>query len=190
MTVRSGLLSLEQLEDAAVRRRHAGNAGCPPLAGWRLLFETIRRTLSAQVYDVIEATGRRRRPYGRCPGGSAEQCGLVCFSEQMALQSASPAASAAPIPLNQMRPLRPPSRWCATCLRPTCTTSAGAYRAPLRLAERQSAASVPEPERVVADQTLWQYVTDRLSARSMERPWAKAMRFFLPDPSTGGEHLS
>ena len=57
--VRSGLLQLEQLEPlamlqrhlAAVRREHAG------LAARRLLFEVIRRLLSEQVHDLIDASG-------------------------------------------------------------------------------------------------------------------------------------
>ncbi len=56
--VRSGLITMEQLLDlplvarfhAQVMHDHAG------LQGRRVLFETIRRMLSAQVYDVIEAT--------------------------------------------------------------------------------------------------------------------------------------
>jgi dGTPase len=57
--VRSGLLQLEQLEPleilqrhlSAVRRQHAG------LAGRRLLFEVIRRLLSEQVHDLVDASG-------------------------------------------------------------------------------------------------------------------------------------
>jgi dGTPase len=56
--VRSGLISIEQLADvplfakfhALVMHDH------PALQGRRVLFETIRRMLSAQVYDVIDAT--------------------------------------------------------------------------------------------------------------------------------------
>lgn len=56
--VRSGLISIEQLADvplfakfhALVMHDH------PVLQGRRVLFETIRRMLSAQVYDVIDAT--------------------------------------------------------------------------------------------------------------------------------------
>ncbi|HYE70887.1 MAG TPA: deoxyguanosinetriphosphate triphosphohydrolase [Aquabacterium sp.] len=56
--VRSGLLLLEQLEPlalvqrhlAAVRREHAA------LAGRRLLFEVIRRLLSEQVHDLVDAS--------------------------------------------------------------------------------------------------------------------------------------
>ena len=59
--VRSGLLSLEQLEELPLVRRHrdAALAAHPPLqhqGGRRLLFDTIRRMLSAQVHDVIDAT--------------------------------------------------------------------------------------------------------------------------------------
>ncbi|WP_428420121.1 deoxyguanosinetriphosphate triphosphohydrolase [Methylibium sp.] len=56
--VRSGLITIEQIEEVplfaaqldSVRREHPG------LEGRKLLFETLRRLLSAQVYDVIEAT--------------------------------------------------------------------------------------------------------------------------------------
>ncbi len=59
--VRSGLLTLEQLADLRLVRRHrdAVLAEFPALAdaaGRRLLFDTIRRMLSAQVHDVIDAT--------------------------------------------------------------------------------------------------------------------------------------
>ena len=90
--VRSGLLSLEQLEDVALFSQYRREAllAHPGLQGRRLLFETIRRMLSAQVYDVMEATRlalqqaapadveavRRHRP-------------IVCFTEAMAAQSAS-----------------------------------------------------------------------------------------------------
>ncbi|OYU98371.1 MAG: hypothetical protein CFE45_16745 [Burkholderiales bacterium PBB5] len=60
--VRSGLLTLEQLDELPLVRQHrdAALAEYPALAGQpgrRLLFETIRRMLSAQVHDVIDATG-------------------------------------------------------------------------------------------------------------------------------------
>lgn len=58
--VRSGLLSMERLLNLtsvrevheSVLREHA------QIAGRRLLFEVIRRTLSAQVHDLIEASAR------------------------------------------------------------------------------------------------------------------------------------
>ena len=59
--VRSGLLALELLCELPLVRRHrdAALAEFPQLAGQpgrRLLFDTIRRMLSAQVHDVIDAT--------------------------------------------------------------------------------------------------------------------------------------
>ena len=57
--VRSGLIGLEQLEASVPLMRHYLREALrefPALVGKRLLFETIRRMLSAQVYDVIEAT--------------------------------------------------------------------------------------------------------------------------------------
>jgi dGTPase len=56
--VRSGLISLEQLEDVPLFREFctAARTQYPKLQGRRLLFESIRRMLSAQVYDVIDAT--------------------------------------------------------------------------------------------------------------------------------------
>ncbi|MBT9505990.1 deoxyguanosinetriphosphate triphosphohydrolase [Rhodoferax sp.] len=62
--VRSGLITMEQLEEVALFddfRRQTLSA-YPDLGdrqqGRRLLYETIRRMLSAQVYDVIDASER------------------------------------------------------------------------------------------------------------------------------------
>ncbi|MCU0763081.1 MAG: deoxyguanosinetriphosphate triphosphohydrolase [Hydrogenophaga sp.] len=56
--VRSGLLSLEQLEAVPLFERHrrAALQAHPRLTGRRLLFESIRLMLSEQVYDVIATT--------------------------------------------------------------------------------------------------------------------------------------
>ncbi|MDQ5927382.1 MAG: dGTPase, partial [Pseudomonadota bacterium] len=56
--VRSGLITMEQLEAVPlfVRFRDETLAEFPQLQGRRLLFDTIRRMLSQQVYDVIGAT--------------------------------------------------------------------------------------------------------------------------------------
>lgn len=56
--VRSGLIELEQLLEVELVREHwrASLDAHPTLSGKRLLFETIRRMLSAQVYDIIDAT--------------------------------------------------------------------------------------------------------------------------------------
>jgi dGTPase len=56
--VRSGLISIEHLGEVDLFDRHRREALAehPGLAGRRVLYETIRRMLSAQVYDVIDAT--------------------------------------------------------------------------------------------------------------------------------------
>jgi dGTPase len=58
--VRSGLLAFEQLDSVPLftRFRDEALADHPGLAGRRLLFETLRRMLSQQVYDVIDATAQ------------------------------------------------------------------------------------------------------------------------------------
>lgn len=56
--VRSGLLELEQLEEVPLVRHYLRQALAEfaQLNGKRLLFETIRRMLSEQVYDIINAS--------------------------------------------------------------------------------------------------------------------------------------
>ena len=56
--VRSGLLTLEQIEALPLLQHFLGEvrAAHPALTGRRVLFETLRRMLSAQVHDVTEAT--------------------------------------------------------------------------------------------------------------------------------------
>ncbi|MDM0045398.1 deoxyguanosinetriphosphate triphosphohydrolase [Variovorax dokdonensis] len=56
--VRSGLIDTDQLAEVALFERFRREAvdEHPDLAGRRLLYESIRRMLSAQVYDVIDAT--------------------------------------------------------------------------------------------------------------------------------------
>ena len=90
--VRSGLLSLEQMEDVALfsQFRRETNLEYPHLQGRRLLFETIRRMLSAQIYNVMDAT---RSALEKAAPADVEavrlQPSLVCFSADMAVQSAS-----------------------------------------------------------------------------------------------------
>ncbi len=89
--VRSGLLSIEQLEgvapfDGCLRETlHAH----PQLRGRRVLFESLRRMLSMQVHDVVDATRlgiERHQPVD----ADAARCGppLVAFSAPMAQASA------------------------------------------------------------------------------------------------------
>lgn len=89
--VRSGLISIEQLADVSLFTRFQKQALTehPNLAGRRLLFESIRRMLSAQVYDVLDATAaalQAARPTQVDEVRAAPP--LVCFSEPMARESA------------------------------------------------------------------------------------------------------
>lgn len=90
--VRSGLLSLEQLEGVELFAQHCRETQLAhrALKGRRLLFETIRRILSAQVYNVMDATSLAI--YKVAPASVDEvrrHPALVCFTEEMATQSAS-----------------------------------------------------------------------------------------------------
>ncbi len=88
--VRSGLITLEQLQavplfDGFLRQTLAEY---PALAGRRVLFESIRRMLSAQVYDVIDATQAAIRAAAPQSVDEARQCApLVCFGGAMRAQS-------------------------------------------------------------------------------------------------------
>jgi dGTPase len=88
--VRSGLLSLEQLEAVPLFSRFQAEALAqhPFLKGRRLLFESIRRMLSEQVYDVLRAT---QAALAQHRTGSVEEVRqappLVCFSASMAEES-------------------------------------------------------------------------------------------------------
>lgn len=89
--VRSGLLTLEQLQEVALFRQYsrAALAQHPSLKGRRLLFEAIRLMLSAQVYDVMETT-RMALNKASLPDVDAvrKQAPLVSFSPSMVAQSA------------------------------------------------------------------------------------------------------
>ncbi|MDI1275172.1 deoxyguanosinetriphosphate triphosphohydrolase [Polaromonas sp.] len=90
--VRSGLLSLEQLKEVDLFEAYHREtlASHPGLQGRRLLFETIRRMLSAQVYDVMDATGAALRAAMPSDVRAVRQHPpLVCFSDEMALKSSS-----------------------------------------------------------------------------------------------------
>ena len=88
--VRSGLISLAQLRDVPLfdAYRAAAQAEYPDLASpslqRRLLFEAIRRMLSAQVYDVIDATREALREHVPASADEVRRCPpLVLFSGGM-----------------------------------------------------------------------------------------------------------
>jgi dGTPase len=84
--VRSGLLSVEQVRAVPLfaRFHDAALAEHPQLAGRRLLFEAIRRMLSQQIYDVIDATQARLRQHAPQSADDVRRSPpLVCFSDAM-----------------------------------------------------------------------------------------------------------
>ncbi|HWT54685.1 MAG TPA: deoxyguanosinetriphosphate triphosphohydrolase [Rhodocyclaceae bacterium] len=58
--LRSGLITLEQLEDVSLFARHADavRAEYPEIAGRRLIHETIRHMIDTQVTDLLAESGR------------------------------------------------------------------------------------------------------------------------------------
>ncbi|MGJ7554190.1 deoxyguanosinetriphosphate triphosphohydrolase [Variovorax sp. RB3P1] len=88
--VRSGLISVEQLSDVALfeRYRREALAEHPQLKGRRVLYETIRRMLSAQVYDVIDATRAALEALEPADADAVRRAApVVAFSEAMQAQS-------------------------------------------------------------------------------------------------------
>jgi dGTPase len=84
--VRSGLLSVEQVRAVPLFARFHDEALAehPTLAGRRLLFEAIRRMLSQQMYDVMDATQARLAHYAPQSADDVRRAPpLVCFSDAM-----------------------------------------------------------------------------------------------------------
>ena len=88
--IRSGLLHIDQLDEVELFSRHkrASLREHPHLHGRRLLFDSIRRMLSAQIYDVTDIS---RQALQKTAPESVEEVRrlptLICFSEAMASQS-------------------------------------------------------------------------------------------------------
>ena len=90
--VRSGLITMEQVAEVSLFQDFHAQAllEYPALQGRRLLYESIRRMLSAQVYDVIEATGERLRDTAPASPDEARRArALVDFSDAMRAKSAA-----------------------------------------------------------------------------------------------------
>jgi len=84
--VRSGLIALEQFESVPlfVHFRDDTLKEHPQVRGRRLLFDTIRRMLSQQVYDVIDATRAKIAEHMPVTADDARRCPpLVRFSPAM-----------------------------------------------------------------------------------------------------------
>jgi len=84
--VRSGLLTLDQLEALSLPQRFLQQVRVdhPRLTGRRVLFETLRRMLSQQVYDVVESTRQALLEHGVCDPDDARRLPtMVRFSPEM-----------------------------------------------------------------------------------------------------------
>lgn len=170
--VRSGLLTLEQLGEVALFERFRVQTlrEHPALEGRRVLYETIRHMLSAQVYDLIESTRQAVIDAGVRSVDEVRHAGpLVKFSNEMRHLSSSlkgfmllnlyrhPQVMGTTSVARQMvREL-----FNAYMVEPGCM--AGAFAARAEAAEPMSAARA----RAVADYIAG--MTDRFAAREHER---------------------
>ncbi|MBB3638641.1 deoxyguanosinetriphosphate triphosphohydrolase [Variovorax atrisoli] len=88
--VRSGLITVEQLSEVELFERHRQEALAehPHLQGRRVLYEAIRRMLSAQVYDVIDATRASLEALAPADADAVRKAPpVVAFSSTMQAQS-------------------------------------------------------------------------------------------------------
>jgi dGTPase len=88
--LRSGLVSLEQFEEISLFSRHVREARTefPQLNGRRLIHETVRRMIDAQVTDLLAETMRRIETQGITTLAEVEQAPpLVGFSAAMAAEN-------------------------------------------------------------------------------------------------------
>lgn len=88
--VRSGLITLDDLAQVDLFERYRAEAlhEHPQLQGRRVLYEAIRRMLSAQVYDVIDATEKALQAAAPSDVNAVRQAGrLVGFGDAMRADS-------------------------------------------------------------------------------------------------------
>ena len=181
--VRSGLVSLDQLQSVDLFAQYCTAAlkDHPHLVGRKLLFEAIRRMLSAQVYDVISASRdalfaaqpdsvddvRRNRP-------------LICFSNDMAAKSTA-LKQFLSINLYRHPQVMQTTQAAKAVVRdlfgvfmndPAQMPTAHVERFGLKNTDQNSIA--PKPERVVADYIAG--MTDRFATKEHERLCASGLK--------------
>ncbi|MBI2307207.1 MAG: deoxyguanosinetriphosphate triphosphohydrolase [Rhodocyclales bacterium] len=85
--LRSGLITLDQLREVRLFRRHIAvvEAECPALTGRRLIHETVRRMINTLVCDLVQTTAANVARH--CPGSldALRTCPqLAAFSPELA----------------------------------------------------------------------------------------------------------
>ncbi|AJP58998.1 deoxyguanosinetriphosphate triphosphohydrolase [Pandoraea vervacti] len=88
--VRSGLLTLEQLDDVPLWKRYCAEAklAWPDISGRRLVHETTRRIINALIVDLIATTRQRVADASPCSMDDVRASGpLVAFSAEMREQA-------------------------------------------------------------------------------------------------------
>ena len=173
--VRSGLLTLEQLQQIDLFQQYSREALAlhPALKGRRLLFETIRLMLSAQVYDVMDATRDALKDASPLDVDSVrKQVPLVSFSSGMAVRS-SELKKFLHRNLYRHPQVLEKMQHAAQVVRDLFTAyMANPTRMPQAHVDRFDSNDVPnfpgaKPERVVADYIAG--MTDRFAAKEYER---------------------
>ena len=84
--LRSGLLTLEQLQAVPIFARHYAHVLTvwPGLAARRLVSETIRNMINTLIIDVTQTTSAKLVQAAPADAGAARQCGaLVAFSSEV-----------------------------------------------------------------------------------------------------------
>ncbi len=143
--MRSGLISVEQLSEVELfeRYRREALAEYPQLEGRRVLYETIRRMLSAQVYDVIDATRAAIETLAPADADAVRMAPpLVAFSETMQAQSEALKRFLFRNLYRHPQARRPPTRRSKSCASCSTRTSSAAAKCPPRT---PSAATGPAP---------------------------------------------
>jgi len=166
--VRSGLLDMAQLGAVPLIMRHRDEAlaDYPQLSELprRLLAESLRRMLSAQVHDVIEATQARLDRYA--PGDAdavRAMPPLVCFSDAMREQSTQLKRFLFSALYRHPQVMRTTERARIVVQRLFAAYAA----APDQMPAEQAAAFDARGHRVVADYIAG--MTDRFAAREYQR---------------------
>ena len=163
--VRSGLLSLDQLQGVELFNCFCQQAlqQHPTLKGRRLLFETIRLMLSAQVYDVMDATLQALNAADPASVAQVRQHrALVCFTPGMAAQS----AAMKKFLLNNLYRHPQVLEKTQTAQQVVKSLFAAYMNDPLQMPQADGVRTV-KPERVVADYIAG--MTDRFAAKEHAR---------------------